>query len=349
MYPFVPLLTRICCLQVLKTIQRVEGVRKLVAALLQSLPLLMNVANLLMFMFFIFGIFGLQLFQGQFRQKCFYQPTLVDWDATPDHPWRRVDGDDWSVCKIGNGAGDSACAESEICAMYTPFGESGVARTSSLNNNPGLDNIGFDNIFSSFLTILTVMSLEGWTDIMGTAIDTAGPIAYPYFMMIVILGSLFAVNLVVAVIYEAYISQRPEPVDPTASLPLELALLEKVEAAEKLAAAKALLDKEAALKNPMKWCLDTDPYATPSSHLYLFFARSRDAAYHLSKNDELETFITVTILFNTLFMSLEFHGADQVRPLVKATLPPYVHTCAPRPTAHICVCRRTSTCWTSRI
>jgi len=48
-------------LKVLKTIQRVEGVRKLVTSLLNSMPLLLNVGNLLMFIFFVFGIFGSQV------------------------------------------------------------------------------------------------------------------------------------------------------------------------------------------------------------------------------------------------------------------------------------------------
>ena len=52
-------------LKVLKTVQRVEGVRRLVAALLSSIPLLLNVGNLLAFMFFVFGIFGLQVRRGR--------------------------------------------------------------------------------------------------------------------------------------------------------------------------------------------------------------------------------------------------------------------------------------------
>jgi hypothetical protein len=48
-------------LRPLRTLTKVEGMRKLVITLLQSMPMLMDVGVLLSFAFFIFGIVGVQV------------------------------------------------------------------------------------------------------------------------------------------------------------------------------------------------------------------------------------------------------------------------------------------------
>jgi hypothetical protein len=57
--------------KVLKSIQRVEGMRNLIGALISCSPLLVNVMQLLLFLFLVFGIIGQSLFMGVLRQKCF--------------------------------------------------------------------------------------------------------------------------------------------------------------------------------------------------------------------------------------------------------------------------------------
>ena len=44
---------------------------------------------------------------------------------------------------------------------------------------------------------------------------------------------------------------------------------------------------------------------------YSFYAHFRDRCYDLSTDDNFGAFITFSILLNTLFMSMEFHGASE--------------------------------------
>ena len=64
-------------LRPLRTITGVSGMRALVKALLQSLPLLFDVLVLVSFLFFIFGIIGVQLFESRLRNRCgeLYNPV----------------------------------------------------------------------------------------------------------------------------------------------------------------------------------------------------------------------------------------------------------------------------------
>ena len=61
-------------LRPLRTITGVEGMRMLVATLLRSLPMLLDVLILCAFLFLIFGTIGVQTFSGVLRQHC-GQPT----------------------------------------------------------------------------------------------------------------------------------------------------------------------------------------------------------------------------------------------------------------------------------
>ncbi len=64
----------------------------------------------------------------------------------------------------------------------------------------------FDNIGLASLTILTVISLEGWTAVMYQLNHTWGIPAFTtlYFLALVMFGSFFMLNLALAVIWAEY-------------------------------------------------------------------------------------------------------------------------------------------------
>ncbi|GMH51784.1 hypothetical protein TrLO_g993 [Triparma laevis f. longispina] len=269
----------------------------------------MNVGNLLAFMFFVFGIFGLQLFMGKLRFKCFEKPEGIDWNANPDTEWLRVHADDWAICGTAPGAW-SQCDAGQICSDKVVSGEAGTT-LGLWNEDPGEGNIGFDNIFQSFLTILTAMSLEGWIDMCFAAWDAVGFIAVPYFILIVVFGSLFAINLVVAVIYEAYVANAKDLTKPPADMPQEII---EIEAAERFAIEekkRIKAEKLAMLEFPDRWRVDKQVVFDNTFFLYKWYAEFRDACYTFGTNENFGTIVTLAILVNTLFMSMEFHGASE--------------------------------------
>jgi voltage-dependent calcium channel L type alpha-1D len=58
----------------------------------------------------------------------------------------------------------------------------------------------FDNILKSVLNIFIIITLEGWTDTMYKIRSATGTVFYDiFFILVVIFGSFFVLNLMVAV------------------------------------------------------------------------------------------------------------------------------------------------------
>ncbi|KAH8044650.1 calcium ion channel [Aureococcus anophagefferens] len=68
--------------------------------------------------------------------------------------------------------------------------------------------ISFDNILLGFATVLTTVSLEGWSSTLYALMDALGPAVVVYFVLLVLVGAFFVVNLIVAVIYQAYVTEE---------------------------------------------------------------------------------------------------------------------------------------------
>ncbi|EGB12065.1 hypothetical protein AURANDRAFT_20238, partial [Aureococcus anophagefferens] len=131
--------------KVLKTVQRMPGMRCLVLSLVKSTPLLIQVMEVLLFIFFVFGAIGVQLFMGKLRQHCFDEAseTLVSSEG---------------VCSEETGAlGGNACGDGQACRDRDYDGRPND-RDTTLNRY-----ISFDNILLGFATVLTTVSLEGWS------------------------------------------------------------------------------------------------------------------------------------------------------------------------------------------
>ena len=63
------------------------------------------------------------------------------------------------------------------------------------------DNVSFDNIGRALLQVLQVVSLESWsTTQMYYLFDGIGNVVIIYYMALVVIGTYFALNLLVAVI-----------------------------------------------------------------------------------------------------------------------------------------------------
>lgn len=64
---------------------------------------------------------------------------------------------------------------------------------------------GFDNVAQGFLTIFQILTLESWVNLMYNYQDTGtSAISVIFFILIVIFGAFFAMNLVLAVIVEEF-------------------------------------------------------------------------------------------------------------------------------------------------
>ena len=77
-------------------------------------------------------------------------------------------------------------------------------------DSPNYGYTNFDNVLSAWLTIFQCISLEGWTQVMYNVADAVSPWGWIYFVLMVILGAFFAVNLALAVLFVSFVSGRKQ-------------------------------------------------------------------------------------------------------------------------------------------
>ncbi|XP_043822120.1 voltage-dependent T-type calcium channel subunit alpha-1I isoform X3 [Dromiciops gliroides] len=215
-------------LRPLKAINRVPSMRILVNLLLDTLPMLGNVLLLCFFVFFIFGIIGVQLWAGLLRNRCFLEENFTIQGDVALPPYYQPEEDDEMpfICSLSGDNGIMGCHEipplkeqgRECClskddfayysAAHQDFNVSGmcvnwnryynVCRTGSVNPHKGA--INFDNIGYAWIVIFQVITLEGWVEIMYYVMDAHSFYNFIYFILLIIVGSFFMINLCLVVI-----------------------------------------------------------------------------------------------------------------------------------------------------
>ncbi|XP_068614530.1 voltage-dependent T-type calcium channel subunit alpha-1G-like [Brachionichthys hirsutus] len=204
-------------LRPLRAINRVPSMRILVTLLLDTLPMLGNVLLLCFFVFFIFGIVGVQLWVGRLRNRCFVEDTF----AFPrSYKYYHTENDDENpfICSQTKDNGMREC--NSIPKLYEEGGlQCNLDMYSNVTDNTtcidwnqyytncsdGMVNpfkgaINFDNIFYAWIAIFQVITLEGWVDIMYFVMDAHSFYNFIYFILLIIIGSFFMINLCLVVI-----------------------------------------------------------------------------------------------------------------------------------------------------
>uniref|UniRef100_A0A3B5MVD1 Sodium channel protein n=1 Tax=Xiphophorus couchianus TaxID=32473 RepID=A0A3B5MVD1_9TELE len=168
-------------LRPLRALSRFEGMRVVVNALLGAIPSIMNVLLVCLIFWLIFSIMGVNLFAGKYYH-CI--------NTTTDELF--------PISVVNN-------------------------RTECLNlvnNSARWKNvkINFDNVGAGYLALLQVATFKGWMDIMYAAVDSrnleeqpdyeVNLYMYLYFVIFIIFGSFFTLNLFIGVIIDNFNQQK---------------------------------------------------------------------------------------------------------------------------------------------
>uniref|UniRef100_A0A8D3CA94 Sodium channel protein n=1 Tax=Scophthalmus maximus TaxID=52904 RepID=A0A8D3CA94_SCOMX len=172
-------------LRPLRALSRFEGMRVVVNALVGAIPSIMNVLLVCLIFWLIFSIMGVNLFAGKYYY-CFNDTNEAYF--LPD---------------IVNNKTDCFAL---INANNTEVRWKNV-------------KINFDNVGAGYLALLQVATFKGWMDIMYAAIDSRRvedqPIyesnlyMYIYFVIFIIFGSFFTLNLFIGVIIDNFNQLKP--------------------------------------------------------------------------------------------------------------------------------------------
>uniref|UniRef100_A0A8D0HRC8 Sodium channel protein n=1 Tax=Sphenodon punctatus TaxID=8508 RepID=A0A8D0HRC8_SPHPU len=170
-------------LRPLRALSRFEGMRVVVNALVGAIPSIMNVLLVCLIFWLIFSIMGVNLFAGSFG-KCVNKTT---------------ENADIDIAKIKH---------MNDCLSYG----------STENLYWTTVRVNFDNVASGYLALLQVATFKGWIDIMYAAVDSQGVKQQPqmeanlymyiYFVVFIIFGSFFTLNLFVGVIIDNFNQQK---------------------------------------------------------------------------------------------------------------------------------------------
>uniref|UniRef100_A0A8C0IV22 Sodium channel protein n=1 Tax=Chelonoidis abingdonii TaxID=106734 RepID=A0A8C0IV22_CHEAB len=169
-------------LRPLRALSQFEGMRVVVNALVGAIPSIMNVVLVCLIFWLVFSIMGVNLFAGKFG-KCV---NLTE-----------------EKSEINNSIKNKL-----DCTTYND-----TQKIYWINVV-----VNFDNVGSGYLALLQVATFKGWMDIMYAAVDSRGvekqpkkdnnPYMYLYFVVFIIFGSFFTLNLFVGVIIDNFNQQK---------------------------------------------------------------------------------------------------------------------------------------------
>uniref|UniRef100_A0A3P8USE9 Sodium channel protein n=1 Tax=Cynoglossus semilaevis TaxID=244447 RepID=A0A3P8USE9_CYNSE len=171
-------------LRPLRALSRFEGMRVVVNALVGAIPSIMNVLLVCLIFWLIFSIMGVNLFAGKYYY-CFNET------AEQYFPLDKVNNKTECVALMNDN--------------HTEVRWKNV-------------KINFDNVGAGYLALLQVATFKGWMDIMYAAVDSrevedqpdyeVNIYMYIYFVIFIIFGSFFTLNLFIGVIIDNFNQQK---------------------------------------------------------------------------------------------------------------------------------------------
>ncbi|EKX44430.1 hypothetical protein GUITHDRAFT_72189, partial [Guillardia theta CCMP2712] len=212
-------------LRPLRTMTRIKGMQPLIKTVISSLRALTNVVLLLAFMMTVFGILALELAAGQLRGRCYVDPTPgannFSESARTILMSQQIPYIAEAYNMIGSyNAGISFCNSLNPCPQFAIDGVyyNSVCSfkkwcyhdwCSEWNNNPFYE---VDNFLECLVVLWETLTLEGWTtDLLYNYQASWGDwSARIYFVMWVLVGTFFVLQLALAVLSDAYLQAVEE-------------------------------------------------------------------------------------------------------------------------------------------
>ena len=154
-------------LRPLRTISSIKVLKIIILTLASAFPLLLDILMILSFFFLIFAITGTHLFSDLLKNRCFEPESGI---VNPEQ----------ILC------GYDSCEEPMVCGK--------------LIENPFYNVMNFDNILYSLIMVFQCITLQAWSGIMFSVVRVFNPWSEIYFILIVIFGAFFLLNLTLAVI-----------------------------------------------------------------------------------------------------------------------------------------------------
>ncbi|XP_037844358.1 sodium channel protein type 11 subunit alpha isoform X2 [Chlorocebus sabaeus] len=164
-------------LRPLRALSQFEGMKVVVNALIGAIPAILNVLLVCLIFWLIFCILGVHFFSGKFGKCINGTESVINYTIIANK----------SQCESGN--------------------------FSWINQK-----VNFDNVGNAYLALLQVATFKGWMDIIYAAVDSrekeqqpefeSNSLGYIYFVVFIVFGSFFTLNLFIGVIIDNFNQQQ---------------------------------------------------------------------------------------------------------------------------------------------
>jgi hypothetical protein len=175
-------------LRPLKTVKSIKGLRRIISTLLESMLALGDILIVLIFFFLIFAVAAVQMWQGNFKQRC--TSKLYGYPLDISNPL-------------------TMCTNDSDCIGFNSFGQKFYCAKTSLN--PEFNYSSFDDTINAMIGIFMISTMEGWTAYYNytcnTFRDTIGiniTIIILYYHVLIIISGYYLINLFLAVILNKF-------------------------------------------------------------------------------------------------------------------------------------------------
>lgn len=265
-------------LRPLRAIQRSKGMRAVAGGLFKAVPSILTVAMLVFFFMLICAIFCVQMFKGTMYMCT--DPTCASPDDTGG-----CDGPQYSGESIDAGEGQN-CPIWSCTGTYIDPDSGSLMKSEWVNSQ-----WNFDNVPSALLALFEIFALEAWPDILLALVDATDACHGPMkdsqvgvvwlFVIMIMFGAFFLLNLFVGVIVTAYNELQSEEEES---------------------------EEEKSDRHEKRWhddIVELTSYAQPQKLVYLDYTY-RGPFMRITNARWFEPFVMFLIVLNVCVMGIDF-------------------------------------------
>lgn len=204
--------------------------KTIVGAVIDSVKNLKDVVVLTLFSLSVFSLSGLQIYMGQLTQKCHLDgPNNMTnsewfaWSSNSSHWVPEPNSEIYGAYRLcGNATGAQSCPQNYTCLQG--FGP-----------NPDYGYTSFDTFGWSLICSFRLMTQDYWEGLYMQVLKTAGSWHIIFFIISIFLGSIYLMNLILAIVAMSYNElQRRAEEEEEAAAEEEAAFLESCRQMENL-------------------------------------------------------------------------------------------------------------------
>ncbi|KAH8727532.1 Ion transport protein-domain-containing protein [Phaeosphaeriaceae sp. PMI808] len=193
------------CLRIIRLLNLTSGTAVILRSLKKAAPLLVNVAFLIGFFWLLFSIVGIQSFKSSMRRTCVWR--------NPEGGANYTNGNQFCGGHLLPGNVPEGYFHPDGRPPGPADGKGFMCPVGSFcieQNNPFNGTKSFDNILQSLELVFVIMSSNTWSSLLYTMADTDYLVSSIFFIVGIIILSLWLISLLIAVITSSFQIIREE-------------------------------------------------------------------------------------------------------------------------------------------